>query len=431
MARELRDRYADMADVLADLERIKLGKAPIGPHGISHRIKQRPASLWIPGGVILIAVGLWLLWSGASSKAPVPAPVVAPVTNPPVTSKPEPVVVPSVPHSPSPIAAQNGWSVSILAGQPGVRGSADGAAADARFQSPGGISVDASGNVYIADTGNNTIRKVSRSGSVSTLAGQAGKAGSEDGNGSSARFLAPLGIAVDGVGNVYVAEFASDMIRKITPEGSVSTLAGSAGNPGSADGAGDNAQFRNPWSVAVDSTGNVYVADKSNFAIRQITPTGRVSTFAGFLGKPGNTDGPGSYARFSDPEGVAVDSAGNVYVADTGNNTIRIISSFGMVKTLAGKAGRAGETGGVGDKARFSNIQSIATGERGSLYVLDGDAIRKITSDGVVTTQPNTLLTSDHGRDIHPTSLAVDAAGNLYFVDAMNNVIWRATPPKD
>jgi serine/threonine protein kinase len=425
MAHELRDRYADMADVLADLERIKAGKSAVGPHGISRRVKQFPPALWIPAGLALFALVLWTLWLATSAKKPVINP---PVTNPPVTSAP-PVLPPSVPEPSPSVVPQSEWRVSILAGQPGASGSADGAASDARFKSPGGIAVDTAGNVYVADTGNNTIRKIARGGAVSTLAGLAGKPGREDGSGSAARFLAPLGIAVDGAGNIYVAEFASDIIRKITPEGEVSTLAGSAGNPGSTDGTGDNAHFRNPWSVAVDSTGNVYVADKSNFTIRQITPTGRVSTFAGFPGIPGDTDGPGSYARFNDPHGVAVDSAGNIYVADTGNNTIRKINSFGMVKTLAGTAGRAGDADGIGNNARFSNIQSVAAGDGGNIYALDGNIIRKITPAGVVTTLPVSTLADGQGHIIHPTSIAVDSTGNLYLVEGMNNVIWQVTPP--
>jgi serine/threonine protein kinase len=424
MARELRDRYADMADVLADLERIKAGKATVGPHGISRRVKQLPPALWIPAGLALFALALWTLWLATFATKPTsltgPTSPTKPAVNSPVTNPPPPVPT---------VVPQNEWRVSILAGQPGAPGSADGPATDARFQSPGGIAVDTDGNVYVADTGNNTIRKIARGGAVSTLAGLAGKPGREDGNGSVARFMAPLGIAVDRAGNLYVAEFASDLIRKITPEGEVSTLAGSAGNPGSTDGTGDNAHFRNPWSVAVDSTGDVYVADKSNFAIRQITPTGRVSTFAGFPGIPGSADGPGSYARFSDPHGVAVDSAGNICVADTGNNTIRKINSFGMVITLAGKAGKPGDTDGIGNMARFSNVQSVAAGDGGNIYVLDGDLIRKITPGGVVTTLPNTSLADGHGNTIHPTSLAANGTGNLYLVEGMNNVIWQATPP--
>jgi serine/threonine protein kinase/sugar lactone lactonase YvrE len=434
MARELRDRYADMADVLADLERIKAGKPIVGPHDISRRAKQRPTSLWIPGGLILIGVGLWLLWSDATSKETVTAPPVIPVTNKPVTTVQPTVVTPptvvtTVPPTPPPVVVPpNQWQVSILAGQPGVAGSADGAPLDARFKSPDGIAVDSAGNIYVADTGNNTIRKIARGGLVSTLAGDAAKPGRQDGNGSAARFLAPLGIAVDDAGQVYVAEFASDTIREISPEGMVSTLAGSAGDPGSADGTGDDAHFRNPWSVAVDSTGNVYVADKSNFTIRQITPTGRVSTFAGM---PGNTDGPGSYARFNDPSAVAVDAAGNVYVADTGNNTIRKINTFGLVTTLAGTAGKSGNVDGLSTNATFSNLQSLAVGDQGNIYVLDGNAIRKITPTGAVTTLPHfSIQHSAFSISFHPTGIAADGTGDLFLVDAMNDVIWQATPPK-
>jgi serine/threonine protein kinase len=433
MARELRDRYADMADVLADLDRIKAGKAAVGPHGITNRVKQIPFSLWIPAGLAMIALGLWLLWSGSTQKAPVtsPAPHVA---EQPRIIQPVPTPPPPVPRTNPIVIPKNQWQVSILAGQPGAAGSADGTASEARFRSPGGIAVDAMGNVFVADTGNNTIRKIAPGGAVRTMAGLAGQGGRADGSGGAARFWAPLGIAVDAAGNVYVAEFASDIIRKITLEGAVSTLAGSAGDPGSQNGRGDNAHFRNPWSVAVDLKGNVYVADKSNFAIRQITPDGLVGTFAGRAGASGDTDGPGSYARFSDPHGVAVDNAspsGRIYVADTGNSVIRAIDKSGMVSTLAGKAGSPGNVDGFGSKALFSNVQSVAVGELGNIYVLDGDIIRKITPAGSVTTLPNSSFTDDKGQFIHPSSMAVDQMGNLYLADGMKNVIWQATPPKD
>ena len=431
MARELRDRYADMADVVADLERIKVGKTVVGPHGISRRVKQLPFSLWIPAGVILIIAGLWLLRSGAPSTEPTrPTATNHPGITSPMTSAPPRVVAVPTPAPPPVPPAKRDWRVSILAGQPGVRGGVDGAGAEAHFQSPEGIAVDIAGNAFIADTGNNTIRKITRDGMVITLAGRAGQSGRSDGSGSAARFLAPLGIAVDRAGNVFVAEFASDVIRKITPEGLVSTLAGSAGAPGSEDGTGDHAHFRNPWSVAVDISGNLYVADRSNFTIRQVTPTGRVSTFAGLPGNPGYADGPGSYARFSDSQGVAVDAQGNVYVADTGNSVIRKIASFGEVSTLAGVAGSPGNIDGDGKHARFFQLQCVTQGEGVNLYVLDGNLLRKVTQSGAVTTLPDSALTDGAGHSIHPTTMTADCFGNLYLVDGTNNVIWKAIPPK-
>ena len=204
--------------------------------------------------------------------------------------------------------------------------------------------------VYVADTANHTIRKITPGGVVSTLAGLAGNPGSADGTGSAARFNQPQGVAVDGAGNVYVADTGNHTIRKITPGGAVSTLAGLAGSSGSANGTGSGARFYEPEGVAVDSAGNVYVADTWNHTIRKITPGGVVTTLAG---RPATSAAPtatGSGAQFYQPQGVAVDSAGNVYVADTGNQTIRKIRPAAVVTTLAGLAGNYGSADGTGSE---------------------------------------------------------------------------------
>ena len=173
---------------------------------------------------------------------------------------------------------------------------------------------------------NEEIRKITPAGAVTTLAGAAGQSGSADGAGSRARFTWPSGVAVDSAGNVYVADSGNDDIRKITPAGVVTTLAGAAGQTGSADDTGSAARFNQPAGVAVDSAGNVYVADASNYEIRKITPAGVVTTLAGAAGKADWANGTGNAARFYYPEGVAVDGAGNVYVADYKNNEIRKMS---------------------------------------------------------------------------------------------------------
>ena len=208
------------------------------------------------------------------------------------------------------------------------------------------------GNVYVADSGGNRILEINSSGDVSLLAGL-GSPGSDDGTGSAARFNFPEGVAVDSAGNVYVADTINSTIRYITPSGVVTTLAGLATGFGSADGTGSAARFHFPESVAMDSTRNAYVADSSNYTIRKITPSGVVSTLAGLAGSPGSADGTGSAARFFYPGGVAVDSAGNVYVADTENDTIRKITPSGVVSTLAGLAGSPGSADGTGSAARF------------------------------------------------------------------------------
>jgi hypothetical protein len=214
------------------------------------------------------------------------------------------------------------YTFSTLAGYSGY-GNADGTGSAARFYLPNGVAVDSAGNVYVADASNCTIRKVTAGGVVTTLAGLAESYGSADGTGSAAQFVYPTGVAEDSAGNVYVADNNNSTIRKVTAGGVVTTLAGLAGSSGSADGTGSAARFNGPLGVAVDNAGNVYVADAGNSTIRKVTAGGVVTTLAGFAGSSGSADGTGSAARFYIPRGVAVDSAGNVFVADGGNNTIR------------------------------------------------------------------------------------------------------------
>ncbi|MEZ4364380.1 MAG: hypothetical protein R3B48_29665 [Kofleriaceae bacterium] len=182
---------------------------------------------------------------------------------------------------------------------------------------------------------------------MTTLAGASGMQGGADGTGAAARFAFPWGVAVDSAGTVYVADSGNSTIRKVTAAGVVTTLAGTAGMLGSADGTGAEARFQIPLGVAVDSAGNVYVADQSNSTIRKVTAAGVVTTLAGTAGMRGSADGTGAAARFAFPLGVAVDSAGNVYVADRGNSTIRKVTAAGVVTTLAGRAGMTGITLGT------------------------------------------------------------------------------------
>ena len=217
--------------------------------------------------------------------------------------------------------AQPSGVVSTLAGS--TQGYTDGTGTSAQFDYPTGVAVDGAGNVYVADSYNHRIRKITASGVVSTLAGST--QGYTDGTGTSAKFAYPSGVAVDGAGNVYVADQYNHRIRKITASGVVSTLAGSS--MGNTDGTGTSAQFSYPTGVAVDGAGNVYVADQYNHRIRKITASGVVSTLAG--SSSGYADGTGTSAKFDYPTGVAVDGAGNVYVADYYNHRIRKITSSG------------------------------------------------------------------------------------------------------
>ena len=326
--------------------------------------------------------------------------------------------------------------LALFVGNLGGSGNADGVGADARFVRPGGVATDNVGNVYVADSGNNTIRKITPEGIVSTLAGKAESCGSADGIGAEARFCNPQGIATDSFGNVYVADSGNDTIRKITQEGLVSTLAGTAKSQGSADGIGPDARFANPQGIATDRAGNVYVADRLNNAIRKITPAGSVSTLAGTAGTFGSADGIGAEARFNDPRGVATDSLGNVYVADTENGTIRKITPAGLVSTLAGTANTPGSADGIGAEARFHDPQSVATDNAGNVYVTDfsNSTIRKITPAGVVSTLAGTAgsrASTDgigtEARFAAPTGIATDTFGNIYVTEAFWD--WSAFLP--
>jgi sugar lactone lactonase YvrE len=263
-----------------------------------------------------------------------------------------------------------------LAGN-GHSGYADGTGAAAEFEWPTGITMDTSGNIYVADQSDHRIRTITPSGVVSTLAGN-GSSGDTNGTGTAAQFYSPHDVAVDSAGTVYVADLYNALIRQITPEGVVSTLAGS-GSYGYAEGTSTEAQFYSPAGVAVDSAGTVYVGDSYNDRIRQITPEGMVSTLAG-SGSYGYTDGTGLTAKFKNPEGVAVDSAGNVYVADTQNHCIRRITSEGVVTTLAGST--KGYTDGIGTAAKLTWPNGVAVNSAGTvIYVTDwyNHCIRKLT----------------------------------------------------
>jgi sugar lactone lactonase YvrE len=278
--------------------------------------------------------------------------------------------------------------VVTFAGNPNMRGNDDGIGSAARFTFPIGIATDSAGSVYVADKVSNTIRKITPAGVVTTLAGNAGITGHADGMGKDASFSGPVGVAADSAGNLYVADSGNNTIRKVTPAGMVTTIAGLAGASGDNDGMSGAARFTSPYGIATDSAGNLYVAEMSRHLLRKITPAGLVTTLAGRAGETGHADGMGTNATFYYPHGVATDKAGNVYVADSSNNTIRKIAPTGEVTTLAGvaSAGDNSEFDGTGAAATFSEPVAVATDSAGNVFVLESDNIREISPTGEVTT---------------------------------------------
>lgn len=376
------------------------------------------------------------------------------------------------------------WLVSTLAGRGGIPGSADGIGTNAYFNQPSGIGLDRSTNIYVADANNDTIREMTPTGGswvVSTLAGQAGVTGSSDNIGTNAFFDNPTAIAVDGLTNLYVADTYNSLIRKITLSGTnwnVSTLAGNASfsYPGgvAVDGAGtvyvadsDNntirrimlaggnlvvdtlagqsslygaskdgtntaALFSIPEGLAVDASGNIFVADSYNHSIRKITPSGTnwvVTTAAGISGSNDGADGTNSGGHFNEPYGLAADAAGNIYVADLFDETIREIVPNGSnwgVTTIAGAVRSPGFANGPGGSSRFYYPNGIVADTAGNLYVADSfnNLIRKLTPAGT-NWVVSTLGLSDSLND--PNGLAIDSATNLYVADTGNNVIRKLT----
>ena len=330
----------------------------------------------------------------------------------------------SVSLSCSPWTAATAFT-SVLAGS-STSGSADGIGSTATFDHPWGMAADASGNVYVADEDNNLIRKITPAGVVTTFAGS-GSVGSSDGTGTAASFSAPTGLAVDGSGNVYVADRNNDEIRKITPAGVVTTLAGNT-TSGFTNATGTAAAFNQPFAVALDSSGNVYVADQQNNAIRKVTPTGVVTTLAG-SGTAGFTDATGTAAQFHFPSGVAVDGSGNVYVTDQINNCIRKVTQAGAVTTFAGNGTGAG-VDGTGTAAEFFFPQGIAIDADGDLYVADdGDPrVRMVSPTAVVSTlagngsSGTTDGTGTTAEFMFPAGIAL-SLGNVVVTDQGTNAI--------
>jgi sugar lactone lactonase YvrE len=301
-------------------------------------------------------------------------------------------------------------------------GSADGTGTAASFYAPAGVVVDAAGNLYVTETGNHIIRKVTPAGVVTKFAGNLA-GGSANGTGSAASFSGMQGLAIDAGGNLYIADSGNQMIRKVTPAGVVTTFAGT-GVPGAQNGPAASATFNAPTGVAFDGTGNLLVADFGNKMIRKITPAGIVSTVAG-NGNVGYANGPGASATFTSPSRLTADAAGNVYVADF--KMVRKITPDGTVATLAGNNADttvvySPPVDGKGSAASFTVLAGITIDAAGNLYAGDNTRVRLITPDGTVST----LAGGGTGNTIDgPAKLAsfgimrgiiVNPSGNMIYV---------------
>ena len=335
-------------------------------------------------------------------------------------------------------AGAQSYTWTTLAGRRPLYGSTDGTGAGARFNLTRGLAVDATGHTYVADSDNHTIRKISPAGVVTTLGGLAGSPGTNDGNLLTSRFNFPDGLALDRAGNLFIADTGNHSIRRISPAGIISTFAGRSGVPGSLNGASTVATFNFPSGLAFDGVGNLIVADSANHTLRKVAPDGTVSVFVGTPGSPGIANGTGADARFNNPLGLAGDASGNLYVADTASHTIRKVTAAGVVTTVAGSPGLAGSTtSGTGAAARFSSPYGVVSDAAGNLLVTDwgNHCIRLVTSAGAVSTylgRTNVEGSRDglrtDARLFRPTGLAAAPDGAVLIADSRNLSIRRLAP---
>jgi sugar lactone lactonase YvrE len=308
-------------------------------------------------------------------------------------------------------------------------GCADGTGTTARLFHPERVTKDAAGNFYISDSYNHTIRKMTAAGVVTTLAGLAGNSGNANGTGSTARFSFPAGLVVDVSNNVFVADCSNNSIRKITPAGVVTTVAG--GTYGTNDGTGAGASFSSPRGIGIDTSNNLFVADTGNSAIRKVGLSGVVTTLAGITRITGTADGTGTAARFNSPYDLTVDSDGTMYVADCYNHAIRKVTPGGAVTTFAGQAGSYGNINSTGTLSRFNTPMGVALDGAHNLFVADtmNGMLRKVTPAGIATNITGSIFfgyldgVAAVARFNYAMGLVVDAAGNLFIADAQNNLI--------
>jgi sugar lactone lactonase YvrE len=323
-------------------------------------------------------------------------------------------------------------SVSTLAGSD-TAGYVDGTGSAAKFGGDptvvvagtrlAGLTLDGSGNIYVADSLNSRIRKITTAGVVTTFAGS-GAFGSVDGTAATASFSTPAAMVFDAAGNMFVSDTQAHNVRKIATNGAVTTFAGS-GIYSSVDGTGIQASFRAPSGIVIDSAGNLYVGDAEAHVIRKITAAGVVTTFAGTTNVAGSADGTGTAASFNDPAGLAIDAAGNLFVADAKNNKIRKVTPAGVVTTYAG-SGTAGSADATTAAAATFNVPvNLSIDSDGFLYVADTNSklIRKISPSGKVTTVAGGGIgtdTANAGKDasfVGPTSVVFDKSKTLYVAD--------------
>ncbi|MEP2775688.1 MAG: hypothetical protein ABJQ29_04415 [Luteolibacter sp.] len=329
--------------------------------------------------------------------------------------------------------------ISGVSGENGRAGHQDGTGGGAVFNDPMGLARDAQGNLFVCDARNHVIRKISKTGVVTTLAGKAGEEGAVNGVGGNARFRFPADIAISPSGVLYVADSGNHCIRVVQANGTVSTLAGDLGNANDVttsygrsytavaqnlDGTGSVARFNSPGGIVYSSSGLLYVSDTGNHSIRSVTLNGNVVTVAGKAGEWGSVNGTGTSARFDSPMGLCMGADGNVYIADSGNHSIRSMTPNGVVTTFSGSVSVVGFQTGPRLDARYRSPSDITPHPEGGFIICEafGNVIFRVNGSGMVS-----VLSGDGSKPQSslsgPSSVVCDDLGNVYVADTFNQEV--------
>ena len=339
--------------------------------------------------------------------------------------------------------ADTGYTISRHAGQANSAGGATpGPALSSQLSFVVGAGLDPAGNLYIVDPNNVEVEKVTPGGTLSIFAGTGQSGPPVPGPASNSTLNNPAGVASDSAGNVYIADQNNHVVEKVAPDGTLSVFAGIPGVTGlPTPGPATSSHLDNPWAIATDAADNVYIADYANKVIEKVTPAGHLSVIAGVAGSAGTpTAGPATSSHLTEAVGVAVDSAGNVYIADAGPNVIAKVTPGGTLSIIAGISGTSAQpTPGLATASALSDPAGIGVDSAGAVYVADAGAnvIEKITPAGQLS------VIAGNGSAGHPTygglatatsldlplAMVVDPAGNVYVADALNFTIDRLTPP--
>ncbi|MCX6396057.1 MAG: PxKF domain-containing protein [Propionibacteriales bacterium] len=335
-------------------------------------------------------------------------------------------------------AATDDYALLFVAGTGTAGAPTAGPATSSNLFNPYGVAVDGSGNVYIADTVNNRVEKVTPGGQLSVIAGTGDTGAPTEGPATSSNLDLPIGVAVDGSGNVYIADYGNNRVEQVTPGGQLSVIAGTSSQGAPTAGPATSSNLNSPAGVAVDGSGNVYIADQGNHRVEQVTPGGQLSVIAGTGVAGAPTAGPATSSNLDNPTGVVVDGTGNVYIADGRNNQVEKVTPGGQLSVIAGTGAAGAPTAGPATSSNLRTPFGVAVDGSGNVYIADtsNHRVEKVTPGGQLSVIAGTGAAgaptagpATSSNLSYPTGVAVDGTGNVYIADFGNHRVEKLVAP--